>query len=179
MSANDWTTPSEEGEDEESTGADGWVETTAPDERPEAPSLDLEGEPDRPPALRDEARPDCAPDDDRLETSETWRDGQTMAIFAHMSVLFGIPVFLVPLLLRNDPLSVHHAKAAAVTFAGFYAGLVLAFVSVGLFMPIAMLFYIPALVGIARAVQGRRAGTWGFGEIGERLLPPSDDESDA
>lgn len=170
VSSNDWDDLGDGGDEAAPKGADGWVETTT--ERAErGPSLDLDPD-DAPPAPRHDTEP-VEPE----PASDEWDESKTMAVLAHMSILFGIPVFLVPMLLRNDPLSYHHAKAAAATFGLFYVGLALSFVSCGLFMPVVMMLYIPALVGIARAVQGREAGTWGLGDLGEHVIPGSIDRS--
>jgi len=94
-----------------------------------------------------------------------------MALLSHLSVLFGVPVFLAPFLLRRDGHSLHHAKAAAVVFFAFYALLGAALFGWPALTPAAMLLYAPGLVGIYRAVQGRRAGFFGFGVFGEWLFP--------
>jgi hypothetical protein len=97
-------------------------------------------------------------------------NGVVMAILAHMSVMFGLPFFLIPLWQRNDELSLHHARTAGAIYIYFYALLAISPFSCGLFFPLAMLGYVPALVAIYRAIQGRAAGKWGFGQIGEWLF---------
>lgn len=96
---------------------------------------------------------------------------EVMAILSHMSVLFGIPVFMVPLVVRKDALALHHAKAAAIAYFAFYAALATAMFGSSLLLPLALAFYIPPLIGIARAVQHRNAGLVGLGDLGEWLFP--------
>jgi len=93
-----------------------------------------------------------------------------MAILAHMSVMFGLPFFLLPLWQRNDELSLHHARTAGAIYIFFYGLLALSTVSCGIFFPLAMLGYLPAIVAIYRAVQGKSAGMWGFGGLGEWMF---------
>lgn len=93
-----------------------------------------------------------------------------MAILAHMSVMFGLPFFLLPLWQRNDELSLHHARTAGAIYIFFYGLLALSTVSCGVFFPLAMLGYLPAIVAIYRAVQGKSAGMWGFGGLGEWMF---------
>ncbi|MFP4598735.1 MAG: hypothetical protein ACOC9J_02515 [Persicimonas sp.] len=96
--------------------------------------------------------------------------GKPMAIFAHLSILFGLPVFLIPLIQRNNAFSLHHAKAAAVIYGLFMLAGFISLVTCGLGMPLAMLCYIPALIAIVRAARGDDAGTWGMGEVGENVF---------
>jgi hypothetical protein len=49
-----------------------------------------------------------------------------MAIFCHMGVLFGIPVFVIPMVERRDPALLKHAKAAAITFIIFHIAMIMA-----------------------------------------------------
>lgn len=125
------------------------------------------------PQVRDTAVPEAeteGPTDDWTGEDPPDR-GRIMAILAHLSVVFGVPVFLVPLVLRKDALSLHHAKAAAVIFFAFYATLSLAMFSSSLFLPVAMALYIPGLVGIRRAVRERSAGHLGLGSLAELVFP--------
>ncbi len=93
-----------------------------------------------------------------------------LAILAHMSVMFGLPFFLLPLWQQNDELSLHHARTAGAIYIFFYGLLALSTVSCGVFFPLAMLGYLPAIVAIYRAVQGKSAGMWGFGGLGEWMF---------
>ncbi len=97
-------------------------------------------------------------------------DGKTMAILSHASLLFGIPIFIVPMITRDNRFALHHAKAAAVTFTLFFITAMLTMVSCGVFFPLLLLCYIPALVGIVQAANGQLAGPWGMGNAGESVL---------
>lgn len=136
--------------------------------------LDLERADELPVIFRRDDRP--APTNGRPtggdDTSGRRLDrAEVMAILSHMSVLFGIPVFMVPLVVRKDALALHHAKAAAIAYFAFYGVLLAAMFGSSLLLPVALAFYIPPLVGIARAVQHRDAGLLGLGDLGEWLFP--------
>lgn len=141
---------------------------TSTDEAAPYADLDLSEPEDQPPARTDASTP-TAPEPDRKAGFPS--RPKTMAILSYMSVLFGLPVFLVPLIQRKHPLSLHHAKAAGLISFVFYTLLGLSAFATGLFLPLTMLAYLPALVGIYRAVQGREAGKWGLGDLAERLFP--------
>lgn len=96
-----------------------------------------------------------------------------MALFMHMSILCGVPIFLLGIFSRrDDPFILHHAKAAGVGYLLFYATLLL-----GLFLwtPLfwaSLLFYVPSLAGVWRGVRGERVGWLGLGHLGEALFFP-------
>ncbi|RDV36370.1 hypothetical protein DV096_19315 [Bradymonadaceae bacterium TMQ3] len=96
--------------------------------------------------------------------------GAGLAVLSYCSVLFGVPFFLVPLVLRDNPFSLHHAKAAGAIYLVCYAFVLLATLNCALFLPLALLAYIPALIGIYRASAGVEAGQAALGPPGERLF---------
>jgi hypothetical protein len=102
--------------------------------------------------------------------AETAENGQAMAIFAHLSILFGLPVFLVPLLQRNNAFALHHAKAAATIYGLFLLCALASLITCGLGVPLALLCYVPAVVAIVRAANLQEAGPWGLGDMGERIF---------
>lgn len=97
-------------------------------------------------------------------------EGRLMAIFSHCSVLFGIPVFVVPMIQRDNEFALHHARAAAVIFIACLAMLVAAVTNCAVFLPLVFVCYVPALIGIYRAAAGVEAGTAALGRAGEKLL---------
>ncbi len=107
--------------------------------------------------------------------------GKAMAILAHCSFVLGLPVFLVPLLQRDNAFSLHHAKAAGANYLIFLALFALAFATCGLSVPLIFLCYIPALVGIVDAANGNPASSWALGALGERIfkaqVKPNDETS--
>jgi hypothetical protein len=155
----------DESADASTTHAESTTDTREPFARP-----DLSPPDDQPPARRNDTPPQPTDDPDDAPEPVVSR-AATMAVLSHMSVLFGVPVFLVPLVRRRDALSLHHAKAAALVWLAFYATLALSFFVSGLFTPVMLLLYLPVLVGIHRAVQGREAGRWGAGDLAEWLFP--------
>lgn len=169
MSSNDWNNSNPPPD------ADGWV---APSKRreptreprpadfaePRAPEVDL-APPQHYPLQRTERGKQ--PEGTRAETAE---NGQAMAIFAHLSVLFGLPVFLIPLLQRDNAFALHHAKAAATIYGLFLLTALGSIVTCGLAVPLALLCYVPAIVAIVKASQGEQAGPWGLGDMGERIF---------
>jgi hypothetical protein len=169
--------PSDEPERER--GADGWVQSPA-DQRPYAepgrgPDLDLDAPPDQPIARRaPESRGESPPD---RATDTTVEDGKPMAVLSHMSILFGLPIFLVPIIKRDNAFALHHAKSAMVIFLLFILAFVASFATCGLAVPLALLLYVPAIVGVVHAARGERAGRWALGHWGERLLDIEVDES--
>ena len=146
--------------------ADGWIdsaeEPTA--ERRERPWPDFDrGEDQLPARVEQHARQDEDVDDEIDE-------GKALAVLSHLSILFGIPVFLVPMLQRDNAFALHHAKSAGVIFVAFLLALSLSMVTCGLAMPLALLVYVPALVGIVNASRGEEAGPWAFGKLGEKMF---------
>ncbi len=139
-------------------GADGWVspenaqrEASQPQfhEHPHRPPMVL----NRPPDLQDEVD-----------------QGKAIAMLSHASLFFGLPLFLIPMVTRDNRFALHHGKAAAVTYIYFMVSLVSMIITCGLTIPLVMLAYIPAIVGIVQAANGQLAGTWGFGTLGEKLF---------
>ncbi len=150
-------------------GTDGWIHPQRQPRptdfaEPHVPELDL-GEPQNYPLQRTQVRVDV-----QTPAEQEASRGKAMAVLAHLSILFGVPVFLAPLFLRNNALALHHAKAAAVIYVLFLLTGVLSFFTCALAFPLAMLCYVPALIGIARAAHGEKAGRWGLGDLGERIF---------
>ena len=114
-------------------------------------------------------------DDDRRLCTGHFRqsiidDGRPMAILSYFSVMFGIPVFLAPLVLRDNVFSLHHARAAGAIFLLCTAFFVLALVNCAVFLPLVFVCYIPALIGVYRASAGVEAGTSALGPAGDKLF---------
>ena len=97
-------------------------------------------------------------------------EGTMMAIFSHFSIMFGIPVFVATLYLRDNSFALHHAKAAGVIYLACMAMLAAALLNCAFFLPLVFVCYIPALIGIYRAAAGVEAGTAALGTIGERVF---------
>lgn len=163
---------------ERERGADGWVDSSQkrPFARPEpGPDLDLDAPPDQPIARRaPESRGENPPD---RATDTTVEDGKPMAVLSHMSILFGLPIFLIPIIRRDNAFALHHAKSAMVVFLLFILAFVASFATCGLAVPLALLLYVPAIVGVVHAARGESAGPWALGHLGERLLDLEVDES--
>ncbi|RAL21761.1 hypothetical protein DL240_12990 [Lujinxingia litoralis] len=96
--------------------------------------------------------------------------GAGLAVLSYCSVLFGVPFFIVPLVLRDNPFTLHHAKAAGAVYLVCYSLLLLATVHSALFLPLALVAYIPAWIGMYRAAAGREAGQAALGRPGERIF---------
>lgn len=97
-------------------------------------------------------------------------DGYLMGVFSHFSVVFGVPVFLVPMVLRDNTFALHHARAAGVIYLVSLLFVVLAVTNCAIFLPLVFVCYIPALIGIYRASAGVEAGTSALGPAGQRLF---------
>lgn len=100
----------------------------------------------------------------------TVEQGRWMATFSYFSVVFGIPVFVVPFAMRDNVFAVHHSRAAGAIYLLSLVFLVLALTNCALFLPLVFLCYIPALIGIFRACSGVEAGTSALGPTGERVF---------
>ncbi|MGM0557128.1 MAG: hypothetical protein ACQEVA_12165 [Myxococcota bacterium] len=155
-------------------GVDGWVDGAhdrrpVVEDEPRGPEFDLGGPEERPLARRDSWEK-WAEERDQEPVESPVQRGKPMAILSHMSVLFGVPVFLIPIIKRDNAFALHHAKSAMVIYLLFIAGLIASFATCGLALPFALLLYVPAIVGVVHAARGDRAGPWALGHLGERLL---------
>jgi hypothetical protein len=165
---------SEHGGERRQPGADGWVDgarrrSPVVDDEPHGPDIDLDG-PEEQPLVHTSPWEKWAEQRDREPAETPVQRGKAMAILSHMSVLFGIPVFLVPIIKRDNAFALHHAKAAMVIYLLFIAGFVASFLTCGLALPFALLLYVPAIVGVVHAARGDEAGPWALGHLGEKLL---------
>ena len=86
---------------------------------------------------------------------------KALAVLCHLSMFLGIPIWIVPLITRDNAFTLHHAKDAAVTWAlgmtVFIGGLAIWILSCGL-LPVPFLvfvLYIPMLMGIFSAANGQ------------------------
>lgn len=148
-------------------GADGWTRPTRPADRAERASSEhvLPEHDHQPLQAVEDGHADVLTDQEQQVAR-----GKALAVLSHLSILFGVPVFLVPFFQRDDAFALHHAKAAAVTYALFLAAVLLSFATCAIGFPFAMLCYVPALVGLVKASHGEAAGRWGLGELGERVF---------
>jgi uncharacterized membrane protein len=169
VSSNDWNNQ------QTPPGADGWVDGEPEDAarrkpRPAdfaepAPQEPLYEQPRHYPIQR--RQPQNAPADPHAEMID---EGKPLALFSHLSILFGLPIFMIPLLQRENAFALHHAKAAGVTFILFLMMFVLTFLTCGLAVPLLLLCYIPAIVGLVKASQGERCTSLAFGNLGESIF---------
>ena len=89
------------------------------------------------------------------ELTPVTTEGRTLACLSYGSIFFGLPFFLLPLLMSKDAFAIHHAKQAAEIYLGFILLFVLYFLLSfitcgfgGLCFPIMFLPYIPVLHGV-------------------------------
>lgn len=108
--------------------------------------------------------------DGRISPGERAARSSAMAILCHLSVFFGFPIFLFPMVMRDDAFVLHHAKASALAFVLFYGLLLAGFVWHAGFFWVMLAAYIFPLVGIWRASRGERAGVLGLGHQGEGVF---------
>lgn len=104
-------------------------------------------------------------------------EGRTFAILSHIGTVLGVPLFLIPLLQRDNEFAMHHAKAAAVTYASFillgtiFLSLYMCTCGFGLVLfPVVLLPFVPLIAGVIDASNGRRASRLALGDLGERVL---------
>jgi hypothetical protein len=112
------------------------------------------------------------------------RKGKAWAFLSYLSMILGVPLFAVPLLLRDNEFALQHAKWAGSAYVGFVAALVggavlsavVSFVTCGILSPavalslLAFLFFVPALQGAIAALEGRVDEPIIVGEIAELLF---------
>lgn len=139
-------------------GADGWVDPYARTEY----GLDAVQGPGAPPP-RNELVP-------RPKPPNTVEEGKAMSLVAHTSALLGLPLFLIPLLQKENDFALHHAKAAGVNFVFFYIIIGFGLMTCGIGLLLLPLCYLPMIVGFVKAINGELAGPWAWGGLGERMF---------
>ncbi len=103
--------------------------------------------------------------------------GRMWAFASYASLFVGLPLFLVPMIQRDNAFALHHARHAAACFLAFVA---LA-LGVGVFslitcgigavaFPLALLPYVPAVHGLMLVSEGKWAEPWGLFGVGDRLF---------
>ena len=112
------------------------------------------------------------PGDGAMTQAERAARARANALLCHMSVLFGLPIFLMFLWRQRDPFLLHHAKSAGAIWLLFYVSLGLAIVVSPGFLALSCLLYGSSLVAIWRASVGRGAGWVGLGPVGEGVFFP-------
>lgn len=155
---------------DEPPAADGWVEDAEAPARP----------PGVPQARRSASPPSISPPSSLpVRTGETLPsrseqedidEGKPLALLSHASLLFGLPVFIIPMLQKDNHFALHHSKAAAVNFVFFMVAFGITMITCGLAFPLLFLCYIPAIVGVIHAANGELAGRWGWGPAGESMF---------
>lgn len=86
---------------------------------------------------------------------------RAMAVLCHLSMVLGLPLWLVPLLTRDNAFTLHHAKDAAIIwvmgFVIFSVGMVIWFMTCFL-LPVfglAALMWLPTLMGLFSAINSQ------------------------
>lgn len=86
---------------------------------------------------------------------------KALAVLCHLSIFLSIPIWIVPLITRDNAFTLHHAKDAAVTWAlgmtVLVGGFIIWILSCGLLPVFVLVFvlYIPMLMGIFSAANGQ------------------------
>lgn len=106
----------------------------------------------------------------RRELGREVERGKPLSILSYASVMIGLPLFFVPMVLRNNRYSLHHARAAGACYLLGTTMVVASFTNCAIFLPLAFACYIPALVGIYRSAAGARAGAAALEPLGEKLF---------
>lgn len=108
--------------------------------------------------------------DATLSPQEIQSRAQAFCVLCHMSVLFGLPMFVIPMLKRDHDFSLHHAKASAINFIVFHVAMLASIYVHPYLLAAVLLSYVPGWAGIFRAARGERVGWIGFGPIAERVF---------
>lgn len=97
-----------------------------------------------------------------VPTEKEIEAGKTMALLSWLSGLVGLPLWIIPMVQRDNAFALYHAKHAAMTFI-LQIGLVVIYVvlatitcgMLGILFPIIFLAWIPMIDGIIKATGGR------------------------
>ena len=103
--------------------------------------------------------------------------GKYLAILSHASLVIGLPLWIIPLVMRDDPFALYHAKQAGVVGIGFY----ITFFAIFLFsmvtcgigtiaIPLVFVWYLPALLGGLSALNGKCEPVPLIGDLAERIF---------
>lgn len=103
--------------------------------------------------------------------------GKIWAFASYASLFVGFPLFLIPMIQRDNAFALHHARHAAACFLGLLGlslGIgVLSIVTCGIgafLFPIALLPYVPAVHGLMLVSDGKWGEPYGVFGIGDRLF---------
>lgn len=107
-----------------------------------------------------------------LTDEERAARARVMALFCHMSVLFGLPVFLIPMFARDEPFVLHHAKVAGLIYMLFYGALAVSVAINPYAFWLMILAYLPGMIAVHHAAGGERAGILALGPVAELLFFP-------
>ena len=112
-------------------------------------------------------------------------DGKLWALLSYAGLFFGIPLWVAPLLMRNDAFALHHARQAAVIFAyglvlvGVYTfgTIALSIVTLGILsflslccVPVLFLPLVPTIHGLMLAYNQQWTEPVGMFGLGTKLL---------
>jgi uncharacterized membrane protein len=104
-------------------------------------------------------------------------DGRMWAYVSYLSPIVGIPLFLVPILQRNDDFALYHAKNAAMIYVlGFVIVMAVMITSVltcgvtSFCFPLAFLTYIPLIHGFILVSNDERKEPFGLFGLPDLLL---------
>jgi uncharacterized membrane protein len=110
-------------------------------------------------------------------TPEISQDGRTWAYVAYASMFVGFPLFLVPMLQRNDAFALFHAKQAAVAYiamiALFFAYGFISIITCGfgaVLFPMVLLPYVPMIHGVLLVSNGEWKEPIGVFGLGNTLF---------
>ncbi|NCG19922.1 MAG: hypothetical protein GWP91_13010 [Rhodobacterales bacterium] len=103
--------------------------------------------------------------------------GRLFAVASQASPFVGLPIWLVPFLLRDDDFALYHAKQSALIYLGaVFSGAIISAIAtatcgVGAILFLVMpLWLIPAVMGMFEAFGGRRTPLLGVGDMAEDLF---------
>ena len=94
-----------------------------------------------------------------------------LAALAHASVFLGLPLFLIPMLQKEDEFALAHAKAAGANFVFWVIAFGLTMITCGLAFPLLFLTWIPMIAGWINVANDERPGGLALGSMGQQLFP--------
>jgi uncharacterized membrane protein len=111
---------------------------------------------------------------DVVEVSET---GRILAAASHVSVFIGVPLFLLPMITRDDAFALYHARQAALVSIGMLISVLLlvafSIVTCGfgtIAGPLLMVWYVPAVLGLLDVLGNRQKPIPLIGGFAEQLF---------
>ncbi len=88
--------------------------------------------------------------------------GKILAVVSYASMFVGLPLFVIPMITRDDPFALHHAKLAGVAYIGFlltfFVVMAISMVTCGfgaILIFLCFFWWVPAVFGVIDALSSK------------------------